>query len=36
MATGDDGIHADTDIIINSGTIEITKSYEGIEGAISL
>lgn len=28
----DDGIHADNEVVINSGVINITSSYEGIEG----
>ena len=32
LATGDDGMHADAALIINDGTIDITKSYEGLEG----
>ena len=28
----DDGIHADAEVIIEGGTIDITESYEGIEG----
>ena len=31
--SGDDGIHADFRCIVNGGTIDIAKSYEGIEGA---
>ena len=31
MASGDDGIHADTDLLISGGSISITESYEGIE-----
>lgn len=34
MASGDDGIHADTNLQINSGEINITNSYEGIESAV--
>ena len=33
ISSGDDGIHADFRCIVNSGTINIAKSYEGIEGA---
>ena len=32
IATGDDGLHADNDLIINSGIIDITDCYEGLEG----
>lgn len=28
----DDGIHADSEVMITGGTIEIAQSYEGIEG----
>lgn len=31
ISSGDDGIHADTNIAIHGGNIDITKSYEGIE-----
>lgn len=31
-ASGDDGFHADATLAIAGGTIDITKSYEGIEG----
>lgn len=33
LSSGDDGIHADTNIVINGGNIDIAKSYEGIESA---
>lgn len=33
IATGDDGMHADDTLSISSGTIDITRSYEGLEGA---
>ncbi len=33
VATGDDGFHADSDLEVNAGTIDITKSYEGLESA---
>ena len=33
MSTSDDGITASKDIVINEGTVSITKSYEGIEAA---
>ena len=32
LATGDDAIHADSNIEISGGDINITQSYEGIEG----
>ena len=32
VATGDDGFHADLAATVDGGTINITKSYEGIEG----
>ena len=32
ISTGDDGIHADADVVITAGTVRIEKSYEGIEG----
>ena len=32
IESGDDGIHADGTITINDGTVDIAKSYEGIEG----
>ena len=31
ISAGDDGIHADAEALIEGGTINITKSYEGIE-----
>ncbi len=34
LSSGDDGIHADSNVTIAGGTIDITKSYEGIEGLI--
>lgn len=30
--SGDDGFHSDGDLTISDGSVEITKSYEGIEG----
>ena len=32
-SAGDDGIHAESSLEINGGMINITKSYEGLEGA---
>lgn len=32
ISSGDDGIHADAQVIIEGGTIVINESYEGIEG----
>ncbi len=32
VASKDDGIHADAEVIIEGGEINITESYEGIEG----
>ncbi len=32
ISSKDDGIHADAEVIIEGGTIDITESYEGIEG----
>ena len=32
IAAGDDGIHAETKLTINGGEINISKSYEGLEG----
>lgn len=32
LLSGDDGIHADAATTISGGTVNITKSYEGIEG----
>lgn len=32
IMTGDDGMHADAQLAITDGEINITKSYEGIEG----
>ncbi|MBR5091640.1 MAG: carbohydrate-binding domain-containing protein, partial [Ruminiclostridium sp.] len=33
-ATGDDGIHSDTSVLISGGMVNITGSYEGIEGEV--
>ena len=33
LATGDDGIHADTEILYNSGSLVILSSYEAVESA---
>lgn len=32
LSTGDDGFHADETLLIRDGDIQITESYEGIEG----
>lgn len=32
ISAGDDAVHAETSLTINGGTINITKSYEGLEG----
>lgn len=32
LASGDDGIHAATALIIQDGEMDVTKSYEGLEG----
>ena len=32
IATGDDGVHADEDLVINECAMNITESYEGLEG----
>lgn len=32
VSSGDDGIHADGNVTISGGSIDILKSYEGIEG----
>lgn len=34
IEVGDDGIHAETSLIIDEGNIKISKSYEGLEGKI--
>ena len=34
LASGDDGIHADFALTISGGEINVTKSYEAIEGAV--
>lgn len=33
LSAGDDGIHSDSDLYVLGGTIDITQSYEGLEGA---
>ncbi|GGA29609.1 carbohydrate-binding domain-containing protein [Paenibacillus physcomitrellae] len=33
LSSGDDGIHADTALSISKGTINVAKSYEGLESA---
>ena len=32
ITCGDDGVHAETGLTINGGTISVLKSYEGLEG----
>ena len=32
ITAGDDGMHSDTQLVITGGNIDVTKSYEGIEG----
>lgn len=32
-SAGDDGIHADTALVVDGGTVDITTSYEGLESA---
>ena len=32
ISSEDDGIHADAEVLIEGGTIDVTQSYEGIEG----
>lgn len=34
IAAQDDGIHSDTEVRIDGGTIDVSESYEGIEGEI--
>ncbi|WP_138493642.1 carbohydrate-binding domain-containing protein [Paenibacillus pinistramenti] len=33
LSSGDDGVHADNGLSISNGTIDVVKSYEGIEGS---
>ena len=33
IATGDDGVHADSLLVVNDAEINITKSYEGLESS---
>lgn len=33
IAAGDDGVHSDTQLVVAGGSIHVTKSYEGLEGA---
>ena len=33
LSAGDDGMHSDADLVIVDGTIDVTQSYEGLEGA---
>ena len=32
LAVGDDGIHSDTQLVVAGGKIQVTESYEGLEG----
>jgi hypothetical protein len=32
LASADDAMHADSDLTVNGGSIDVTKSYEGLEG----
>ena len=34
LCAGDDGIHADKTVSITEGSVTVTRSYEGIEGAV--
>lgn len=34
ITAGDDGLHSDADLTIQDGTVQIAKSYEGIEGKV--
>ena len=34
LSSDDDGVHADENLTVNSGKINILKSYEGIEGCV--
>lgn len=33
LSSGDDGLHADAGVLFAGGNMEITKSYEGVEGS---
>lgn len=33
VAAGDDGVHAELDVAVNGGTIDVTESYEALEGS---
>jgi hypothetical protein len=33
LASGDDAVHADTSLAISGGTVNVTRSYEGLESA---
>ncbi len=33
IASNDDGVHADGTLLVSGGTVAVTKSYEGLEGA---
>lgn len=32
LTVGDDGIHSDTQLVVAGGSIQVTESYEGLEG----
>jgi hypothetical protein len=33
LTSGDDGIHADTSLTVNGGSVTVAESYEGLESA---
>ena len=33
LSAGDDGMHSDSDLVIVDGIVDVTQSYEGLEGA---
>ena len=33
LSAGDDGMHSDADLVIVDGNVDVTQSYEGLEGA---